>query len=67
MWRQYRKTAARIQSMIVIVVIAVYFLSRREWGTTVAVFIVMQIAAVLGAAWGARLKSKIERQTQDLP
>ena len=67
MWAQYRKTALRIQSMIVVVVIAVYFFNHRQWPTAIAVLVAMEIAAVLGAAWGARLKSKMDRESQQLP
>jgi hypothetical protein len=60
MWEQYKKTFAGMQIAIWLVACAVLL-----WSHVLAlalVFLVtMQLGAVIGALWGYRLKSKVER------
>jgi hypothetical protein len=67
MWSQYRKTFWKMQLVISMVTVAVYFglghmLSRAAvfWG-------VMQISAVIGAVWALRVKAWANRAAVKLP
>ena len=55
MWEHYRKTFRGMQLAMALVAIAVLVVTRRLF-VAGAFLAAMQIGAVLGAAWGARLK-----------
>lgn len=57
MWEHYRKTFWRMQTIIVAVTVCVYFFFGRYWPRAAVFFLVMQISAVIGAVWGARVKA----------
>jgi hypothetical protein len=63
MWQQqYRKTFAKTQAVIAVVTAWTYF-GLGHWFTRSTVFfVVMQAAAVVGAMWGVRLRSKVDRK-----
>ncbi|HVT90940.1 MAG TPA: hypothetical protein VHD56_18955 [Tepidisphaeraceae bacterium] len=67
MWEQYRKTAIWTQTFIVLMCLGLY------WKTTIPIeailllFFTMEVGAVIGAAWAARLKRKIGARTDGLP
>jgi hypothetical protein len=63
MWAQYRKTLVVTQVLICLVTLAVYFGVHRLWALAFLYFLMMQVGAVLGAAWSLRLKRKMERST----
>ena len=63
MWEQYRKTAIGIQIVIGIVTIAVVIWSRTLTAGGVF-FVAMQLSALLGAGWAARLSRLQERGRQ---
>ena len=67
MWDQYRKTFKGIQLVILMVTACVYLFIGRNWLQAGVVFAVMQISAVIGALWAARLSAIIRRRTQALP
>jgi hypothetical protein len=57
---QYKKTLVPTQIAILVVSIAALLWSHRIIAA-LSFFVVMQLCALLGAMWGARLKGKIER------
>ena len=67
MWEQYKKTAVRMQIFIAAVTAVAFFYSGRQWFFAMVVLILMQISAVFGAFWGARLKDSIESARDQLP
>lgn len=67
MWEQYKKTAPVMQATIIAASIIIYFITGRLWFVALMFFVMMQIGALLGAAWGARLKSRIQGASNDLP
>lgn len=60
MWEQYKKTLVRMQIVMWFVAACVFFFSR-VWTLALMFLITMQIAAVIGAMWGHRLKGKVDR------
>ncbi len=64
MWKQYKKTAAFMQAGILLSSVAVYFGTGWRLVPTLFFFLCMQVAAVLGAAWGASIKYRRERAAQ---
>jgi hypothetical protein len=66
MWEHYKKTFKGIQVVIWLVAAAVYVFFGRQWQPAAAFFVVMQIGAVVGAAWAARLSSAMQRRATGL-
>ncbi len=64
MWNQYKRTALFMQGGIAITCIVSYFVTGGNWAAVLFFFGVMQVAALLGAAWGASIKHRKERNTQ---
>ena len=60
MWEQYRRTFRSMQALMVVVTLVVMSWTRSV-PLTVALFVMMQIGAVLGAMWGNQLKQRIRR------
>ena len=67
MWEQYRKSFVRSQLLILVIVALLVFYAKSGWQTAAAAFVLMQVAGVIGAWWGARLKRKILAQRDKLP
>ena len=67
MWAQYRKTFWPMQAMILLVALAVYFGLDRLFARAAIFWIVMQVAAVIGAFWAVRLKTLVQRGQSRLP
>jgi uncharacterized membrane protein YfcA len=67
MWEQYRKTFVYSQLFILAIVALLVFYAKSGWSTALAAFVLMQVAGVIGAWWGARLKRKILSQRDKLP
>jgi hypothetical protein len=63
MWEQYKKTFAKTQAVIVVVTAATYFLMGGVAARSAVFFLMMQLGALAGAAWGVRLKKKVDRET----
>ncbi len=61
MWDQYKKTFFGMQAAILMIAYVIHTQTFRQWRTTAVFFAVMQVGAFVGAAWGARLRRKIQR------
>ena len=59
MWNQYRKSFAFIQVCIAITAYLVHQQTGYRMGMTAVFVAVMELSAVVGAWWAARLKSRI--------
>ena len=60
MWmRQYKKTFVGMQTVIVLITLAVHFQMYRSLQLTLFFFLVLQGAALAGALWASRLKRRI--------
>jgi hypothetical protein len=60
MREQYKKTLVPTQITISLITFAALVYSHRLFAA-LSFFVVMQLGALLGAMWGARLKNKVER------
>jgi hypothetical protein len=67
MWAHYRKTLIPIQIMIFGICGWMYYFGHFPPIVVGVFFVVMQVAAMLGALWAARLKAKIEAARGKLP
>ena len=64
MWDQYKRTFLGMQLVIAAVATLTFFVSH-FWAHAVVFFFIMQLGSVLGAAWGNRLRRRIQaRQYQ---
>jgi hypothetical protein len=59
---QYRRTFVKTQAVVLGVTAWTYFAMGREMTRAAAFFAVMQLAALVGAAWGVRLRNKVDRK-----
>lgn len=60
MWEQYKKTLGGMQIVIWLVTGCVLLWSH-VWALALTFLVTMQVAAIVGAMWGHRLKGKAER------
>jgi hypothetical protein len=60
MWQQYKRTLPFVQATILVVSVWIYLTLHHLLLVAALFFAVMQLAAVLGAIWAARLKATIE-------
>lgn len=60
MWEQYKRTFAKTQLVIMVVTAATYLGLGQVAARSAVFFLVMQIGAFAGAAWGVRLKRKVD-------
>jgi uncharacterized membrane protein YfcA len=60
MWEQYKKTFLGMQFAIVMIAYVIHTQTYRQWQTTAVFVAVMQVGALVGAAWAARLRRKIQ-------
>ena len=67
MWTQYRKTLIPTQILVVTVCLCTFLLFKAPWQGVLAIFVAMQIGAILGARWAVRLRRKIEAARDPLP
>jgi len=58
MWQQYRKTFLRMQVAIALVTVGMYRFLAHDIAPTLTFFLVLQVAAVAGAHWGAHLRKR---------
>ena len=61
MWSRYKQTFWATQISILLVVLAVCFAIPHRWVVAGTFLLMMELGAVAGAAWAARLKAKLER------
>jgi hypothetical protein len=62
MWDQYRKTFAKTQAVVLGVTAWTYFAMGHDLARSAVFLAVMQVAAFVGAAWGVRLRNKVDRK-----
>ena len=62
MWAQYKRSFSKTQALILAVTIGTYFWLGHVAVRSAVFFVMMQLGAVVGAMWGARLKRKVDRQ-----
>jgi hypothetical protein len=67
MWNHYRKTFLPLQGGICLVSAGIYLFYGRALPPAVIFFVMMQIGAVLGAMWAARLSTALRRRASELP
>jgi uncharacterized membrane protein YfcA len=67
MWEHYRSTFKGIQALIVVAVAGVYLFFGQHWELAAMFLLVMEVGAVVGAAWGARLKARMAARADRLP
>jgi hypothetical protein len=67
MWQRYRQMLIPTQVLIVAACVVGYFWGRLTLDKVVMGFAMMQVAAVLGAWWAARIKRQIEDSDERLP
>ena len=67
MWAQYRKTFWPMQAMILAVTLAVYFGFDRFFARAMVFWVIMQMGALIGAVWAARIKSYVRGNESRLP
>lgn len=58
MWDQYKKSFLGMQLVIALVTAAAFLKLYRAFGPTLHLFVVLQIAAVVGAYCGVRLRKR---------
>lgn len=63
MWEHYRKTFKGMQVLIALVAVAVYVFFGRQWRMAGTFFLVMQLSAVIGAVWAARIQAFVHRDS----
>jgi drug/metabolite transporter (DMT)-like permease len=68
MWEHYRKYWMATQIMILVIAAVMLYLGA-NWRTVLMYFLIMQVWAVLGAAWATRMKRRItaRREGRTLP
>ena len=67
MWEQYQKTLIPVQLVIFISCGYLWYSGRVTIGAAIAFFVIMQLGGLIGAAWAARLKRRIEVKRGRLP
>jgi uncharacterized membrane protein YfcA len=60
MWEQYKKTFLGMQCAIALIAYVIHTQTYRQWQTTAVFVAVMQVGALVGAAWASRLRRKIQ-------
>jgi hypothetical protein len=56
---QYKKTFIGMQVVIFLVTAGMFLLLQHNWVLCVKFFFTMQVASVIGAVWGQRLKGRV--------
>ena len=59
MWSQYKKTFIFVQLIIGFVTVGAYLGTHRQLPVAAFYFLFMQVGAVAGASWAARLKQTL--------
>ena len=67
MWEQYRKTAPLTQIFVIAVCAAMRYFANMPWAAVAALFVAMQLGALLGTWWGVRMRGKVIADEDDLP
>jgi membrane protein implicated in regulation of membrane protease activity len=67
MWEHYRKTFLPMQVLILLITAILYFLAERPWQVVLVAFVVMQVVNVVSAWNGARLRRKLQAESEKSP
>lgn len=67
MWEHYRKTLVGMQAMIVIMTVIASQLFNHQWIMVAVFFAVLQLGALFGSLFAARVNSQIKRRQSMLP
>ena len=59
MWDRYRKTFVGMQAVILLVTVGMYLTFGRHWALAGKFFLTMQVASLIGAYWGDRLRGRM--------
>jgi hypothetical protein len=62
MWAHYQKTFIGTQFVIVLVALGVYLFIGHSLARSAVFFGVMQLSAVIGALWAARIRAILKRR-----
>ena len=60
MWEQYKKTFVGMQLVIAAITAFIYLIVNKQPALAAMFFTTMQIASVLGAWWGHRLRRRMQ-------
>ena len=60
MWEQYKRTFRSMQALMIVVTLVVMSWTH-NWRAALAIFMTMQLGAVLGAMWGHSIKLRTRR------
>ena len=60
MWEQYKKRFVGMQAVIIVATALMFVMFGRQWVPAVRFFVVMQVASIVGAQWGYRLKRRMQ-------
>jgi hypothetical protein len=55
---QYKSTFVGMQVVIFLVTVGMFLLLQHDWALCLKFFVTMQVASVMGAVWGQRLKAR---------
>ena len=66
-WQQYKKTALVTQVFILLVCVAIFFIGGVTFVGVLPYLLSMEIFALIGTAWGLRLKRKVNARLGRLP
>jgi hypothetical protein len=61
MWDQYKRTFVRMQFAILLVTAGMFRFFSRDVSLVVTFFVTLQLASLLGAYWGDRLRRRMQR------
>jgi uncharacterized membrane protein YfcA len=67
MWTEYKRTAVVIQLFIIALIGTVRWRAHTPWDALLFVFIFLQLGALAGAWFGARLKKQAQKSDDQLP
>ena len=67
MWGLYKRTFAGMQVVMVLAAVCGFLFVDRSWIRVGFFFAVMQVSAVVGAVWAARLSAALQRKKSALP
>ena len=67
MWQHYRKTLLPVQAIIVIVCLLLYWVAKLPLPGVLVFLATMEVGAIVGAWWAARLKRRITTPPDKLP
>jgi hypothetical protein len=58
MLEQYKRTFVGMQMVIFLVTAGMFLLLQHDWALCLKFFATMQVASLMGATWGQRLKAR---------